>query len=172
MLDFDTQEQVLNHLGKKNDRNLIKRMLKDGRLSKRDGRYYLNEESEKLNSKNFADTAKILELSSEIDRLKEENRALKMINEKNKKSEPVEDLYYHLKFFYEKFMEWKKFVDGKAFGQMQYNNQQWKQDTMEMVSPEVYARYNFTYDEVEKSECEFTEDLIRDRQEKWLELPF
>jgi hypothetical protein len=25
---------------------------------------------------------------------------------------------------------------------------------------------------VEKSECEFTEDLIRDRQEKWLELPF
>ena len=37
---------------------------------------------------------------------------------------------------------------------------------MEMVSPEVYARYNFTYDEVEKSECEFTEGLIRDRQEK------
>ena len=124
MLDFDTQEQVLNHLGKKNDRNLIKRMLKDGRLSKRDGRYYLNEELEKPNSKNIADTAKILELSSEIDRLKEENRALKMINEKYKKSEPVEDLYYHLKFFYEKFMEWKKFVDGKAFGQMQYNDQQ------------------------------------------------
>jgi hypothetical protein len=47
-----------------------------------------------------------------------------MINEKNKKSEPVEDLYYHLKFFYEKFMEWKKFVDGKAYGQMKYNNQQ------------------------------------------------
>lgn len=186
MLDFDTQEQVLNHLGKKNDRNLIKRMLKDGRLSKRDGRYYLNEELEKPNSKNFADTAKILELSSELDRLKEENQALRMVNDELKNAEwgwdkegyikfsklNSKDLYDHLKFFYEKYVTWKSFVDWKAFWQMQYNNQQWKQDTMDMVSPEVYARYNFEYWEIEKAECEFVESLINDRQAKWLELPF
>jgi hypothetical protein len=70
-------------------------------------------------------------------------------------------------------VEWKKFVDGKAFGQANHNNAtRWTQDTMEMVIPEVYARYNFSYWDVEKSECEFVEQLINERLDSWLELPF
>ena len=43
---------------------------------------------------------------------------------------------------------------------------------MEIVEPEVYARYNFSYDDIAKAECEFMEWVINDRVEKWLELPF
>ena len=172
---YESKKALLISMGKNpDDRNLVKRMIERWEVYVEWGMYYLvkEENGEKLNSQNFSDAAKILELKWEIEKLKEENHALKVANKKLSEWVPGEDLYYHLKFFYERFLNWKRFVDGKVFGQSQYNNQQWKQDTMEMVQPEVYARYNFVYWDVEKSECEFVEQLINERVEKWMELPF
>ena len=38
---FNTQEEILNYLGKRNDRNLVQRMIKRGEIYKREGLYYL-----------------------------------------------------------------------------------------------------------------------------------
>ena len=171
MVAFETQRGVLEYLGKNpNDRSLIQRKIARGEIVKEDGMYYVKEVG--VGPEDICNASTILELKEEIEKLKEENYALKVANKKLSEWVPSEDLYYHLKFFYERFLNWKRFVDGKVFGQSQYNNQQWKQDTMEMVQPEVYARYNFIYWDVGKSECEFVEQLINERVEKWMELPF
>lgn len=171
-------------------------MLKDGRLHKEDWKYYLEEKAEWINSQNLKDTAKILELSSEIDKLKEENVALRMVIEELKKWEKKEekksewvsdkewyikfskllskDLYDHAKYFYERFVEWEKFVEWKVWYQTEKKkketgNDQIKEDD---VREEVYWWYKFHKDDVDKAEMEFMEDLIREIKEKWLELPF
>ena len=52
--------------------------------------YYVKEKSEQPNAQNFSDTAKILELTSEIDRLREENEALKKMNKSESNFNPSE----------------------------------------------------------------------------------
>jgi hypothetical protein len=111
-----------------------------------------------------------------------------MVNEELKKSEwewnrdgyikfsnlLSKDLYDHAKYFYERFVEWEKFVEWKVWYQTEKkkketDNNQLKEDD---VREEVYWWYKFHKDEVDKAEMEFMEDLIRERKEKWLELPF
>lgn len=184
--DYYVVSEYIVHLEEENWK-LEEEMVKWRKLAKE--LEWKEEKSEWINSQNLKDNAKILELSSEIEKLKEENAALRMVNEELKRGVGSEwewdkagyikfskllskDLYDHAKYFYERFVEWKSFVDGKAFWQMQYNNQQWKQDTIEMVKPEVYARYNFKFDEIVKAEMEFMEALIKEKKEEWLELPF
>ena len=99
------------------------------------------------------------------------NKLLDAYKEEQKKAEW--DLCSHLIFFYRKFQEWKKFVDWKAFGQAEYNKKvNETQDTTETIRPDVYARYNFTYWETEKSECDIVEEIIKKREEEIASLPF
>lgn len=164
---FENQRQLLEYLGKNpNDRSLVQRMERRGEVYREDGGYYLNEERAETKVEQKS------ELEGLCNKLRQRNEMLEKRCKELTEAQG-QDLYYHLKFFYEKFVEWKKFVDGKAFGQANHNNAtRWTQDTMEMVIPEVYARYNFSYWDVEKSECEFVEQLIKERLDSWLELPF
>ena len=164
---FEPKKALLEYLGKNpNDRKLVDRLMAKGAVWLEEWMYCTN-----LVVGTETKTEQKSELEEVCNKLRQRNE---MLEKKCKElaNAQGQDLYYHLKFFYEKFQEWKKFVDWKAFGQSQYNNQQWIQDTMEMVKPEVYSRYNFSYWDVEKSECEFVEQLINERIDSWLELPF
>ena len=167
MESFETKKALLEYLGKNpDDRKLVDRLIAKGSVRMEEGMYCTN-----LGPVAVWNVEVNNELEDLCSKLRKRNEELEK-RCKELMASQWEDLYYHLKFFYEKFMDWKKFVDGKAFGQAQYNNQQWVQDTTEMVKPEVYARYNFSYWDVEKSECEFVEALINERIDNWLELPF
>lgn len=83
------------------------------------------------------------------------------------------ELCNHLIFFYRKFQEYKKFVEWKVFWTAEYNKREkGTQDTMESVRPDVYARYNFEYWEIEEEECKAVEKIIAKRDEENASLPF
>lgn len=92
-MEFQTQKELLEYLGKNpNDRNLVKRMMRNGDVDYHDGMWYLidkdlmikelqekvvelqeevkrlkkEEKSEQVNAKNFEDTAKIIKLNDEL----------------------------------------------------------------------------------------------------------
>lgn len=82
MIAFSTQREVLEYLGKNpNDRSLIQRMVARWEVVKEDWMYYVKE-AEQLNSMNFEQTAKILELQGEIERLTGERNHLEQELEK------------------------------------------------------------------------------------------
>lgn len=71
---FTTQEEILNYLGKKNDRNLIRRKMMKGEIYKEDGMYYLVvDESNDVNQLN----GRIKVLEEDVSRLVEENKKIK-----------------------------------------------------------------------------------------------
>ena len=148
-------------------------MLKDGRLSKEDGRYYLVEWVEREEKK--SESKVMVEINdNELRKLKRMNEKLMDAYKKlSKEKEVYMWMYDHLVFFYNKFHEWKKFVDGKVFWQAEYNKKvNETQDTMETVRPWVYDRYDFEYGEVEQAECDAVEQIISQRNEELAELPF
>lgn len=180
---FENQRVLLEYLGKNpNDRSLVQRMERRGEVYREDGGYYLVERAETKaeqktertgtgETKQSVDEQKYLELKSKYERLGEEYKKAK------KKADECMGCYDHMKFFYEKFLVWKKFVDWKAFWQAQYNNSdKWTQDTTEMVKPQVYERYNFVYGEMEKAECDEVQHIINEiegeKQKNIEELPF
>lgn len=71
---FTTQEEILNYLGKKNDRNLIRRKMMKGEIYKEDGMYYLVvDESNDVGQ--LKGRIKVLE--EDVSRLVEENKKIK-----------------------------------------------------------------------------------------------
>lgn len=159
MESFRTKKELLEFIWKNpDDRKLVDRLIAKGSVWMEEWMYCTNMGPVHVGADEW-----------EVVRLENEVRGLRKKLEERTNIEPKDDLYDHLVFFYERFLARKSFVDGKVFGQSQYNNQQWKQDTMEMVQPEVYARYGFTYWEMEKAECEFVQGLINDKLD---ELPF
>lgn len=174
---FENQRQLLEYLGKNpNDRSLVQRMERRGEVYREDWGYYLVEREEgrveqKTETKQSVDEQKYLELKSKNERLMEEYKKMK------KKADEYVGCYDHMKFFYEKFLVWKQFVDWKAFWQAQYNNaDKWTQDTIEMVKPQVYERYNFVYGEMEAAECDEVQHIINEiegeKQKNIDDLPF
>jgi hypothetical protein len=82
-------------------------------------------------------------------------------------------MYDHLVFFYEKFQRYHKFVEWKVFWQTAYNNNEYKrQETMDMNRQTVYDRYDFSYWEDEKAECEAVDRIISQRNEELSNIPF
>ena len=142
--------------------------------------YCINDESRpvqsvgvepKTETKQSVDEQKYLELKAKNERLMEEYKKMK------KKADEYVGYYDHMKFFYEKFLVWKKFVDGKVFGTTEYNKKEnWTQETMEMNRPLVYERYNFVYEEMEKAECDEVQHIINEiegeKQKNIDDLPF
>ena len=190
---FENQKALLEFLGKNpNDRSLVQRMIKRGEVYKEDWMYYISKEVPIENKIHLAPEEKKSDLkvevvdNKELEELKKKNEKLieayKGLAEKynnlvvrckeaEKKSDW--DLCSHLIFFYNKFKEWKKFVDGKAFWQAEHNKaENWTQDTTEMMKPEVYERYKFTYWETEREECKIVEEIINQREKELSELPF
>lgn len=80
MVCFTTQAEVLEYWGKRNDRNLIKRKIKSGEVIKQDGMYYVKEKC--AEPEDFCNTATILELKEEIERLTGERNHLEQELEK------------------------------------------------------------------------------------------
>ena len=81
MVAFETQRGVLEYLGKNpNDRSLIQRKIARGEIVKEDGMYYVKEKS--VGPEDFSNTATILELKEEIERLTGERNHLEQELEK------------------------------------------------------------------------------------------
>jgi len=88
---YESKKALLIRLGKNpDDRNLINRMIGRWEVYEEWGMYYLVKEEnwEELNSQNFSDAAKILELKWEIEKLKEERIVL--IRERNHLEQELE----------------------------------------------------------------------------------
>lgn len=97
-----------------------------------------NKELEELRKKNEKIISAYKELAEKY------NKLLGEYKEERKRARW--DVCSHLVFFYNKFQEWKSFVDRKAYGQANYNrSENGTQDTKETVKPEVYERYEFVY---------------------------
>lgn len=135
--------------------------------------YYLVWEWEKVEEKSEP------KVKAEID--DKELRELKRMNEKLmaaykklvKEKEIYMWMYDHLVFFYEKFQRYHNFVEWKVFWQTQGKNRDnGTQETMEMNRPSVYDRYDFSYWEDEKAECEAVDRIISQRNEELTNIPF
>lgn len=187
---FESQRALLEYLGKNpNDRSLVQRLIKRWRVYKEWGMYYFvgdgleikeevtnksdetvvemdNKELLELKAKNEKIVAAYKSLKERYERLMEEYKKV------NEKASAEWGLYDHLVFFYWKFKDWKKFVDGKVFGQTQYDISKWMQQTEEAVRPWMYEKYKFKYDEVEEAECAAVEKIINKRAEELGEIPF
>lgn len=148
-------------------------MLKDGRLSKEDGRYYLVEWVEKREEKKSESKVMVEIDDSELRKLKRMNERLMDAYKKlSKEKEVYMWMYDHLVFFYGKFKKYHKFVEWKVFWQAEHNKSMGTQDTMETVRPWVYDRYDFEYGEVEQAECDAVEKIISERAKEIEDLPF
>lgn len=191
---YESKKALLLSMGKNpDDRNLVKRMIERWEVYEEWGMYYLVSEEwvVKKEKKSESKVGEIKEEKVEVDnkeleelRKKNEelivaykkvaekyNKLLDRLKEEQKKS--GWELCNHLIFFYNKFQEWKKFVDGKAFWQAMYNNtEHGSQDTTEAMKPEIYERYKFTYWEIEKAECKIVEEIIAQKEKENAELPF
>lgn len=171
---FETQRALLEYLNKNvNDRSLVQRMIKRWEVYKEWEMYYLVWEWEKEEKKSES------KVKVEID--DKELRELKRMNEKLmaaykklvKEKEVYMWMYDHLVFFYEKFKRYHKFVEWKVFWQTQGKNRDnGTQETMEMNRPSVYDRYDFSYWENEKAECEAVDRIISQRNEELSSIPF
>lgn len=176
MMDwFETKRALLTYLGKNpDDRKLVDRLIAKWEVWVEDGMYYVNEE--RVEKKEEKSEPKV---KAEID--DKELKELKRMNEKLmaaykkliKEKEVYMWMYDHLVFFYEKFQRYYKFVEWKVFWQTAYNNNEYKrQETMDMNRQSVYDRYDFSYWEDEKAECEAVDRIISQRNEELSELPF
>lgn len=171
---FETQRALLEYLNKNvNDRSLVQRMIKRWEVYKEWEMYYLVWEWEKVEEKSEP------KVKAEID--ERELKELKRMNEKLmaaykklvKEKEVYMWMYDHLVFFYEKFQRYHKFVEWKVFWQTAYNNNEYKrQETMDMNRQTVYDRYDFSYWEDEKAECEAVDKIISQRNEELSNIPF
>lgn len=183
---YESKKALLLSMGKNpDDRNLVKRMIERGEVYEEWGMYYLADEERVVKKEKKSDLKVEVVDNKELEELKKKNEKLveayKGLAEKynnlvvrckeaEKKSDW--DLCSHLIFFYNKFKEWKKFVDGKAFWQAEHNKAEGTQDTTEMMKPEVYERYKFTYWEAEREECKIVEEIISQREKELSDLPF
>lgn len=173
---FESQRALLAYLNKnENDRSLIQRMMKRWEVYKEWWVYYLVVGEEKIVEKaeqRTGDSSKIDD--NELKDLKRMNDKLMAAYKKERdKNEVYMWMYDHLIFFYNKFLDYKKFVEWKVFWQAEFNKRErGTQDTMETVRPDVYARYNFEYWEVEDEECKAVEAIINERWKELSELPF
>lgn len=200
-MEFQNQADLLRHFGKnENDRNQVKRWVRDG-LVTREGKFYIVEDGVDLWKKSkksewVESTEKNVEEkvekevrmdNKELEELREKNEkiiaAYKSLvgkynklkdayDEANKKASAEWGLYDHLLFFYGKFNEWKKFVDGKVFWQTQYDLSKWIQQKEELVRENMYEKYKFKYWEVEEAECEAVRKIIDQRASELAEIPF
>jgi hypothetical protein len=118
MESFETKKALLLYLGKNpDDRKLVDRLMSKGVVWMEEGMYCtdLGESVEETKVEQKS------ELEGVCNKLRQRNEMLEKRCKELAEAQG-QDLYYHLKFFYEKFVEWKKFVDGKAFGQANHNN--------------------------------------------------
>lgn len=199
-MEFNNQAELLRNYWKNpDDRNLVKRWIRDGKVKKEGDLYIVIDEEELTKKKKKSEWVEkeveeekeekeIVIDNKELDELKKKNEQLmeayksvvskynKVVDAYKKEKEKADEqwwLYNHLVYFYLKFKDWKKFVDWKVFWQAEHNkSERWTQDTMETVRPEVYERYKFTYWEVEEAECEAVEKIIAKRAEELAEIPF
>ena len=183
---YESKRALLEHLGKNpDDRKLINRMIERWEVYEEWGMYYLvsEERGEKKEEKKSETSSTVDNGMDELRKQHEKvvsdynelirkyNKLLDMYKEEAKKAEWW--LYDHLIFFYNKFIEYRNFVDRKTFGQAEHNKREnGTQDTKETVRDEVYKRYNFVYGEDEKNECKIVEEIINQKQKEIAELPF
>lgn len=176
MEGFESKRALLEYLGKNaDDRKLIKRMIERWEVYEKDGMYYVKEgikegrKSEPASSKDKAEMD-----DKELKELKEKNDKLMRAYKKERdRNEVYRWMYDHLVFFYNKFLGYKKFVEWKVFWQAEHNKKvNETQDTMEMVRPDVYRRYNFEFGEIEEDECKAVEAIINERWKELAEIPF
>lgn len=171
---FETQRALLEYLNKNvNDRSLVQRMIKRWEVYKEWEMYYLVWEWEKVEEKPEP-KVKVEIDDKELKELKRMNEKLMAAYKKLVKEKEIYMwMYDHLVFFYEKFQRYHKFVEWKVFWQTAYNNSEYKrQETMDMNRQTVYDRYDFSYWEDEKAECEAVEKIIAQRNEELAEIPF
>ena len=192
-MDFQNQAELLRYFGKnENDRNQVKRWVRDGLVTK-DGKFYIVEDWVDLWKKNkkseWVEEVKetVVADSEELVRLRKENE--EMVAKYKKLAEKYNDLlgrfnivkekassewglYDHLVYFYGKFQERKKFVEGKVYWEAEHKKSLWTQDTMETVRPYMYERYKFTYNEEEKAEEEAVKKVMAKRAEEIAQMPF
>ena len=173
---FETKKALLTYLGKNpDDRKLVDRLIAKWEVWVEDGMYYVNEERAEKKEEKKSESKETVEIDDkELKKLKAMNEKLMAAYKKlSKEKEIYMWMYDHLVFFYNKFEEYRKFVDRKVYWQAEYNkSEKWTQDTKETVRDSVYERYNFTYWEVEEAECDAVEKIIAQRNEELAELPF
>lgn len=171
---FETQRELLEHLGRNpEDRSLIQRMMRRWDVYKEDWGYYLVNGAETKREKKPESKVKVEIDDSELRELKRMNEKLMNAYKKlSKEKEVYMWMYDHLVFFYEKFKEWKKFVDWKVFWQTQYDLSRWIQQKEELVRDGMYEKYKFEFWEVEQEECDAVEKIIAQRNDELAELPF
>lgn len=178
---FESKRALLEYLGKNtDDRKLIKRMIERWEVYEEWGMFYLSEKAESVVEKKEEKS----ESKEMVDKQTMDDKELKELKDKNDKlmraykkerdrNEVYMWMYDHLVFFYEKFQRYHKFVEWKVFWQTAYNNNEYKrQETMDMNRQTVYDRYDFSYWEDEKAECEAVDRIISQRNEELSELPF
>lgn len=138
------------------------------------GMYYLVSEEWVVKEEKKSEVKGVVEMDDkELKKLKAMNEKLMAAYKKLSKEKDVYMwMYDHLVFFYGKFNEWKKFVDGKVFGQTQYDLSKWIQQKEELVRDNMYEKYKFKYWEVEEAECEAVRKIIDQRASELAELPF
>ena len=193
---FENQKALLEYLNRNpEDRKWVKRRMEEGLIWKEWWMFYLSDKIDwfsykgKKEKKSEWDEVKetVVADSEELVRLKKENE--EMVAKYKKLAEKYNDLlerfnivkekasaewglYDHLVYFYGKFQERKKFVEGKVFWEAEHKKSLWTQDTMETVRPYMYERYKFTYDEEEKAEEEAVKKIIAKRAEEIAQMPF
>lgn len=148
--------------------------MKRWEVFKQDGLYHLVVEGVERNEEKKSESSVVSIDNNELARLRERNEKLLAAYKKlSKEKDEYMYMYDHLVYFYRKFQEQKKFVEGKVYWQTtQRNAANGTQETMEMNRPSVYERYNFTYWADEKAEEEAVEKIMAKRKEELDELPF
>ena len=180
---FENQKALLAYLGRNtDDRKWVKRRMEEGLIWKEDWMFCLSDKidwtsykgspkKEKEKEKSESNEVKIDD--AELKKLKAMNEKLMAAYKKlSKEKEVYMWMYDHLLFFYGKFNEWKKFVDGKVFWQTQYDLSKWIQQKEELVRDNMYEKYKFKYWEVEEAECEAVRKIIDQRASELAEIPF
>lgn len=171
---FETQRELLEHIGRNpEDRSLIQRMMRRWEVYKDEWGYYLVSGVE-IKKENKSEPNNVSIDDKELKELKRMNEKLMAAYKKLVKEKEVYMwMYDHLVFFYEKFQRYHKFVEWKVFWQTAYNNNEYKrQETMDMNRQTVYDRYDFSYWEDEKAECEAVDRIISQRNEELSSIPF
>lgn len=190
-MDFQNQAELLRYFGKnENDRNQVKRWVRDGLVTK-DGKFYIvadwvdlwkknkksewvEEVKEKAVEKDSTDGGIVSMDDNELKELKKKNEQLmesykdvvrkynRLLDEYNKtKKDADANLYWHLKIFYEKYMIWKDFVEKKL---RYYAKQRWVEK--DEIRDEIYWWYKYSENDDMRDAIEFVGKFIEEREKE------
>ena len=190
-MEFQSQAELLRYFGKnENDRNQVKRWVRDGLVTK-DGKFYIVEDwvdlwkknkksewveevEEKVVEKSSADGGIVSMDDKELNELRKKNEQLmesykdvvrkynRLLDEYNKtKKDADANLYWHLKIFYEKYMIWRDFVEKKL---RYYAKQRWVEK--DKIRDEIYWWYKYSEDDDMKDAIDFVWKFIEEREKE------